>query len=164
MLEIVRSYNSNINMTSGVTGRTVKVAQNVFITEIYIGSDTSIKIQNFGTVGTVHNNYGTAALLAGVGGVYENIKTSAGTVGEMLGSVGDTPLLYKTADGEYLRADNEACKASTISNVQVMFPPLIYVEITGAGNSSGERHDYKYALTAKAGETVTLKSGAYELG
>ena len=43
-------------------------------------------------------------------------------------------------------------------------PPLIYVEITGAGNSSGERHDYKYALTAKAGETVTLKSGAYELG
>ena len=82
----------------------------------------------------------------------------------MLGSVGDTPLLYKTADGEYLRADNEACKASTISNVQVMFPPLIYVEITGAGNSSGERHDYKYALTVKAGETVTLKSGAYELG
>ena len=164
MLEIVRSYNSNINMTSGVTGRTVKVAKNVFITEIYIGSDTSIKIQNYGTVGTVHNNYGTAALLAGVGGVYENIKTSAGTVGEMLGSVGDTPLLYKTADGEYLRADNEACKASTISNVQVMFPPLIYVEITGAGNSSGERHDYKYALTAKAGETVTLESGAYELG
>ena len=45
-----------------------------------------------------------------------------------------------------------------------MFPPLIYVEITGAGNSSGERHDYKYALTAKAGKTVTLESGAYELG
>ena len=164
MLEIVRSYNSNINMTSGVTGRTVKVAKNVFITEIYIGSNTSIKIQNYGTVGTVHNNYGTAALLAGVGGVYENIKTSAGTVGEMLGVQNGTPLLYKTEGGEYLRADSEACKASTISNVQVMFPPLIYVEITGAGNSSGERHDYKYALTAKAGETVTLKSGAYELG
>lgn len=164
MLEIVRSYNSNINMTSGVTDRTVKVAKNVFITEIYIGSNTSIKIQNYGTVGTVHNNYGTAALLAGVGGVYENIKTSAGTVGEMLGVQIGTPLLYKTEDGEYLRADSEACKAKTISNVQVMFPPLSYVMIKGAGNYSGENHDLRYALTVKAGETVTLQSDAYQTG
>ena len=165
-LEIVKSYSGTINVNiSGSCIIWIGGGQN---TAVSVGgirvSGGSVSIRNYGTVGKVHQTSGTVALIGYKGGVYETIETETGTVGEMLGSVGDTPLLYKTADGEYLRADNEACKASTISNVQVMFPPLIYVEITGAGNSSGERHDYKYALTAKAGETVTLKSGAYELG
>ena len=165
-LEIVKSYSGTINVNiSGSCIIWIGGGQN---TAVSVGgirvSGGSVSIRNYGTVGKVHQTSGTVALIGYKGGVYETIETETGTVGEMLGSVGDTPLLYKTADGEYLRADNEACKASTISNVQVMFPPLIYVEITGAGNSSGERHDYKYALTAKAGETVTLESGAYELG
>ena len=165
-LEIVKSYSGTINVNiSGSCIIWIGGGQN---TAVSVGgirvSGGSVSIRNYGTVGKVHQTSGTVALIGYKGGIYETIETDTGTVGEMLGSVGDTPLLYKTADGEYLRADNEACKASTISNVQVMFPPLIYVEITGAGNSSGERHDYKYALTAKAGETVTLKSGAYELG
>ena len=166
LLEIVKSYSGTINVNiSGSCIIWIGGGQN---TAVSVGgirvSGGSVSIRNYGTVGKVHQTSGTVALIGYKGGVYETIETETGTVGEMLGSVGDTPLLYKTADGEYLRADNEACKPSTISNVQVMFPPLIYVEITGAGNSSGERHDYKYALTAKAGETVTLESGAYELG
>ena len=165
-LEIVKSYSGTINVNiSGSCIIWIGGGQNTAVSVDGIRvSGGSVSIRNHGTVGKVHQTSGTVALIGYKGGMYETIETDTGTVGEMLGSVGDTPLLYKTADGEYLRADNEACKASTISNVQVMFPPLIYVEITGAGNSSGERHDYKYALTAKAGETVTLKSGAYELG
>ena len=165
-LEIVKSYSGTINVN--ISGSCIIWIGGGRNTEVSVDgirvSGGSVSIRNYGTVGKVHQTSGTIALIGYKGGIYETIETDTGTVGEMLGSVGDTPLLYKTADGEYLRADNEACKASTISNVQVMFPPLIYVEITGAGNSSGERHDYKYALTAKAGETVTLESGAYELG
>ena len=165
-LEIVKSYSGTINVN--ISGSCIIWIGGGRNTEVSVDgirvSGGSVSIRNHGTVGKVHQTSGTVALIGYKGGMYETIETDTGTVGEMLGSVGDTPLLYKTADGEYLRADNEACKASTISNVQVMFPPLIYVEITGAGNSSGERHDYKYALTVKAGETVTLKSGAYELG
>lgn len=127
-------------------------------------SGGSVSIRNHGTVGKVHQTSGTVALIGYKGGMYETIETDTGTVGEMLGVPTGTPLLYKTEGGEYLRADNEACKAKTISNVQVMFPPLSYVEITGAGNSSGEAHDLRYALTVKAGETVTLRSDAYQTG
>ena len=169
--EAVADFNSSetsteINFLSTLYGTvsiektgTVRIAEGVYIQVVNVG-DCDVTIWNDGKI-TNLNAYSSTTLRGSKTGTYGKItnRTEGGTVGDLLFRVNSNSAYYVTEDLQWI--SRAAASGSSISEVQVLYSPFTYIEITGDGVKEATDEADKYTLTAIRGDTVTLDVATY---
>ena len=169
--EAVADFNSSetsteINFLSTLYGTvsiektgTVRMAEGVTIQVMNVG-DYDVTIWNDGEI-TILNAYSSTALRGSRTGTYGKItnRTEGGTVGDLLFRVNNNSAYYVTEKLQWI--SRAAASGSSISEVQVLYSPFTYIEITGDGVKEATDEADKYTLTAIRGDTVTLDVATY---
>ena len=169
--EAVADFNSSetsteINFLSTLYGTvsiektgTVRIAEGVYIQVVNVG-DCDVTIWNDGEI-TNLNAYSSTTLRGSKTGTYGKItnRTEGGTVGDLLFRVNNNSAYYVTEDLQWI--SRAAASGSSISEVQVLYSPFTYIEITGDGVKEATDEADKYTLTAIRGDTVTLDVATY---
>lgn len=169
--EAVADFNSSetsteINFLSTLYGTvsiektgTVRIAEGVTIQVVNVG-DCDVTIWNDGEI-TNLNAYSSTTLRGSKTGTYGKItnRTEGGTVGDLLFRVNNNSAYYVTEDLQWI--SRAAASGSSISEVQVLYSPFTYIEITGDGVKEATDEADKYTLTAIRGDTVTLDVATY---
>ena len=169
--EAVADFNSSetsteINFLSTLYGTvsiektgTVRIAEGVYIQVVNVG-DCDVTIWNDGEI-TNHNAYSSTTLRGSKTGTYGKItnRTEGGTVGDLLFRVNNNSAYYVTEKLQWI--SRAAASGSSISEVQVLYSPFTYIEITGDGVKEATDEADKYTLTAIRGDTVTLDVATY---
>lgn len=171
--EAVADFNSSetsteINFLSTLYGTvsiektgTVRIAEGVYIQVVNVG-DCDVTIWNDGEI-TNLNAYSSTTLRGSKTGTYGKItnRTEGGTVGDLLFRVNNNSAYYVTEKLQWI--SRAAASGSSISEVQVLYSPFTYIEITGDGVKEATDEADKYTLTALRGETVTLDVATYSI-
>ena len=171
--EAVADFNSSetsteINFLSTLYGTvsiektgTVRIAEGVYIQVVNVG-DCDVTIWNDGEI-TNLNAYSSTTLRGSKTGTYGKItnRTEGGTVGDLLFRVNNNSAYYVTEKLQWI--SRAAASGSSISEVQVLYSPFTYIEITGDGIKKASDEADKYKLTALRGETVTLDVATYSI-
>ncbi len=169
--EAVADFNSSetsteINFLSTLYGTvsiektgTVRMAEGVTIQVMNVG-DYDVTIWNDGEI-TILNAYSSTTLRGSRTGFYGTInnQTAGGTVGDLLFRVNNNSAYYVTEKLQWI--SRAAASGSSISEVQVLYSPFTYIEITGDGVKEATDEADKYTLTAIRGDTVTLDVATY---
>ena len=169
--EAVADFNSSetsteINFLSTLYGTvsiektgTVRIAEGVYIQVVNVG-DCDVTIWNDGEI-TNLNAYSSTTLRGSKTGTYGKItnRTEGGTVGDLLFRVNNNSAYYVTEKLQWI--SRAAASGSSISEVQVLYSPFTYIEITGDGVKEATDEADKYTLTAIRGDTVTLDVATY---
>ena len=169
--EAVADFNSSetsteINFLSTLYGTvsiektgTVRIAEGVTIQVVNVG-DCDVTIWNDGEI-TNLNAYSSTTLRGSKTGTYGKItnRTEGGTVGDLLFRVNNNSAYYVTEKLQWI--SRAAASGSSISEVQVLYSPFTYIEITGDGVKEATDEADKYTLTAIRGDTVTLDVATY---
>ena len=169
--EAVADFNSSetsteINFLSTLYGTvsiektgTVRMAEGVTIQVVNVG-DCDVTIWNDGEI-TNLNAYSSTTLRGSKTGFYGKItnQTEGGTVGDLLFRVNNNSAYYVTEKLQWI--SRAAASGSSISEVQVLYSPFTYIEITGDGVKEATDEADKYTLTAIRGDTVTLDVATY---
>ena len=169
--EAVADFNSSetsteINFLSTLYGTvsiektgTVRIAEGVYIQVVNVG-DCDVTIWNDGEI-TNLNAYSSTTLRGSKTGTYGKItnRTEGGTVGDLLFRVNSNSAYYVTEKLQWI--SRAAASGSSISEVQVLYSPFTYIEITGDGVKEATDEADKYTLTAIRGDTVTLDVATY---
>ena len=169
--EAVADFNSSetsteINFLSTLYGTvsiektgTVRMAEGVTIQVVNVG-DCDVTIWNDGEI-TNLNAYSSTTLRGSKTGTYGKItnRTEGGTVGDLLFRVNNNSAYYVTEKLQWI--SRAAASGSSISEVQVLYSPFTYIEITGDGVKEATDEADKYTLTAIRGDTVTLDVATY---
>ena len=141
---------------------TVQVDEGVTVSKIAIADteNSVVTVVNQGTIRELTGYTGHVVLRSGTG-TYGRITNN--TSGDGAGSFlyrdrADKFCCYRSADGTWLRPD-EATQ-SAIQNVTVVYLPVASLAITGDQVTGG---DGSYALTAQAGEDITLGAAARDM-
>ena len=138
---------------------TVRIAEGVYIQVVNVG-DCDVTIWNDGEI-TNLNAYSSTTLRGSKTGTYGKItnRTEGGTVGDLLFRVNNNSAYYVTEKLQWI--SRAAASGSSISEVQVLYSPFTYIEITGDGVKEATDEADKYTLTAIRGDTVTLDVATY---
>ena len=122
--------------------------------------DCDVTIWNDGEI-TNLNAYSSTTLRGSKTGTYGKItnRTEGGTVGDLLFRVNNNSAYYVTEKLQWI--SRAAASGSSISEVQVLYSPFTYIEITGDGVKEATDEADKYTLTAIRGDTVTLDVATY---
>lgn len=169
--EAVADFNSSetsteINFLSTLYGTvsiektgTVRIAEGVTIQVVNVG-DCDVTIWNDGEI-TNLNAYSSTTLRGSKTGTYGKItnRTEGGTVGDLLFRVNNNSAYYVTEKLQWI--SRAAASGSSISEVQVLYSPFTYIEITGDGVKEATDEADKYTLTAIRGDTVILDVATY---
>ena len=169
--EAVADFNSSetsteINFLSTLYGTvsiektgTVRIAEGVTIQVVNVG-DCDVTIWNDGEI-TNLNAYSSTTLRGSKTGFYGKItnQTEGGTVGDLLFRVNNNSAYYVTEKLQWI--SRAAASGSSISEVQVLYSPFTYIEITGDGVKEATDEADKYTLTAIRGDTVILDVATY---
>ncbi len=169
--EAVADFNSSetsteINFLSTLYGTvsiektgTVRMAEGVTIQVVNVG-DCDVTIWNDGEI-TNLNAYSSTTLRGSKTGFYGKItnQTEGGTAGDLLFRVNNNSAYYVTEKLQWI--SRAAASGSSISEVQVLYSPFTYIEITGDGVKEATDEADKYTLTAIRGDTVTLDVATY---
>lgn len=169
--EAVADFNSSetsteINFLSTLYGTvsiektgTVRIAEGVYIQVVNVG-DCDVTIWNDGEI-TNLNAYSSTTLRGSKTGTYGKItnRTEGGTVGDLLFRVNNNSAYYVTEKLQWI--SRAAASGSSISEVQVLYSPFTYIEITGDGVKEATDEADKYTLTVIRGDTVTLDVATY---
>ena len=169
--EAVADFNSSetsteINFLSTLYGTvsiektgTVRIAEGVTIQVVNVG-DCDVTIWNDGEI-TNLNAYSSTTLRGSKTGTYGKItnRTEGGTVGDLLFRVNNNSAYYVTKKLQWI--SRAAASGSSISEVQVLYSPFTYIEITGDGVKEATDEADKYTLTAIRGDTVILDVATY---
>ena len=169
--EAVADFNSSetsteINFLSTLYGTvsiektgTVRMAEGVTIQVVNVG-DCDVTIWNDGEI-TNLNAYSSTTLRGSKTGTYGKItnRTEGGTVGDLLFRVNNNSAYYVTEKLQWI--SRAAASGSSISEVQVLYSPFTYIEITGDGVKEATDEADKYTLTAIRGDTVILDVATY---
>ena len=169
--EAVADFNSSetsteINFLSTLYGTvsiektgTVRIAEGVTIQVVNVG-DCDVTIWNDGEI-TNLNAYSSTTLRGSKTGFYGKItnQTEGGTAGDLLFRVNNNSAYYVTEKLQWI--SRAAASGSSISEVQVLYSPFTYIEITGDGVKEATDEADKYTLTAIRGDTVTLDVATY---
>ena len=169
--EAVADFNSSetsteINFLSTLYGTvsiektgTVRIAEGVTIQVVNVG-DCDVTIWNDGEI-TNLNAYSSTTLRGSKTGTYGKITncTEGGTAGDLLFRVNNNSAYYVTEKLQWI--SRAAASGSSISEVQVLYSPFTYIEITGDGVKEATDEADKYTLTAIRGDTVTLDVATY---
>ena len=135
------------------------MAEGVTIQVVNVG-DCDVTIWNDGEI-TNLNAYSSTTLRGSKTGFYGKItnQTEGGTVGDLLFRVNNNSAYYVTEKLQWI--SRAAASGSSISEVQVLYSPFTYIEITGDGVKEATDEADKYTLTAIRGDTVTLDVATY---
>ena len=169
--EAVADFNSSetsteINFLSTLYGTvsiektgTVRMAEGVTIQVVNVG-DCDVTIWNDGEI-TNLNAYSSTTLRGSKTGTYGKItnRTEGGTVGDLLFRVNNNSAYYVTEKLQWI--SRAAASGSSISEVQVLYSPFTYIEITGDGVKEATDEADKYTLTVIRGDTVILDVATY---
>ena len=169
--EAVADFNSSetsteINFLSTLYGTvsiektgTVRIAEGVYIQVVNVG-DCDVTIWNDGEI-TNLNAYSSTTLRGSKTGTYGKItnRTEGGTVGDLLFRVNNNSAYYVTEKLQWI--SRAAASGSSISEVQVLYSPFTYIEITGDGVKEATDEADKYTLTVIRGDTVILDVATY---
>ena len=169
--EAVADFNSSetsteINFLSTLYGTvsiektgTVRIAEGVTIQVVNVG-DCDVTIWNDGEI-TNLNAYSSTTLRGSKTGTYGKItnRTEGGTVGDLLFRVNNNSAYYVTEKLQWI--SRAAASGSSISEVQVLYSPFTYIEITGDGVKEATDEADKYTLTVIRGDTVILDVATY---
>ena len=169
--EAVADFNSSetsteINFLSTLYGTvsiektgTVRIAEGVYIQVVNVG-DCDVTIWNDGEI-TNLNAYSSTTLRGSKTGTYGKITncTEGGTVGDLLFRVNNNSAYYVTEKLQWI--SRAAASGSSISEVQVLYSPFTYIEITGDGVKEATDEADKYTLTVIRGDTVILDVATY---
>ena len=169
--EAVADFNSSetsteINFLSTLYGTvsiektgTVRMAEGVTIQVVNVG-DCDVTIWNDGEI-TNLNAYSSTTLRGSKTGTYGKItnRTEGGTAGDLLFRVNNNSAYYVTEKLQWI--SRAAASGSSISEVQVLYSPFTYIEITGDGVKEATDEADKYTLTAIRGDTVILDVATY---
>lgn len=169
--EAVADFNSSetsteINFLSTLYGTvsiektgTVRMAEGVYIQVVNVG-DCDVTIWNDGEI-TNLNAYSSTTLRGSKTGTYGKItnRTEGGTVGDLLFRVNNNSAYYVTEKLQWI--SRAAASGSSISEVQVLYSPFTYIEITGDGVKEATDEADKYTLTVIRGDTVILDVATY---
>ena len=157
-IHFLRSFDRTVSINKAGT---VRLAEGKYITYMNVG-DYDVTIWNDGEI-TNLNAYSSTALRGSKTGTYGKItnRTEGGTVGDLLFGYTSNWAYYVTEDSRWI--SRAAASDSSISDVQVLYSPFTYIEITGTGVKAAPDEADKYKLTALRGETVTLDVATYSI-
>ena len=157
-IHFLRSFDRTVSINKAGT---VRLAEGKYITYMNVG-DYDVTIWNDGEI-TNLNVYSSTALRGSKTGTYGKItnRTEGGTVGDLLFGYTSNWAYYVTEDSRWI--SRAAASDSSISDVQVLYSPFTYIEITGTGVKAAPDEADKYKLTALRGETVTLDVATYSI-
>ena len=155
-IHFLRSFDRTVSINKAGT---VRLAEGKYITYMNVG-DYDVTIWNDGKI-TNLNAYSSTTLRGSKTGTYGKItnRTEGGTVGDLLFRVNSNSAYYVTEDLQWI--SRAAASGSSISEVQVLYSPFTYIEITGDGVKEATDEADKYTLTAIRGDTVTLDVATY---
>ena len=155
-IHFLRSFDRTVSINKAGT---VRLAEGKYITYMNVG-DYDVTIWNDGKI-TNLNAYSSTTLRGSKTGTYGKItnRTEGGTVGDLLFRVNNNSAYYVTEDLQWI--SRAAASGSSISEVQVLYSPFTYIEITGDGVKEATDEADKYTLTAIRGDTVTLDVATY---
>ena len=155
-IHFLRSFDRTVSINKAGT---VRLAEGKYITYMNVG-DYDVTIWNDGEI-TNLNAYSSTALRGSKTGTYGKItnRTEGGTVGDLLFRVNNNSAYYVTEKLQWI--SRAAASGSSISEVQVLYSPFTYIEITGDGVKEATDEADKYTLTAIRGDTVTLDVATY---
>ena len=155
-IHFLRSFDRTVSINKAGT---VRLAEGKYITYMNVG-DYDVTIWNDGEI-TNLNAYSSTALRGSKTGTYGKItnRTEGGTVGDLLFRVNNNSAYYVTEKLQWI--SRTAASGSSISEVQVLYSPFTYIEITGDGVKEATDEADKYTLTAIRGDTVTLDVATY---
>ena len=155
-IHFLRSFDRTVSINKAGT---VRLAEGKYITYMNVG-DYDVTIWNDGKI-TNLNAYSSTTLRGRKTGTYGKItnRTEGGTVGDLLFRVNSNSAYYVTEDLQWI--SRAAASGSSISEVQVLYSPFTYIEITGDGVKEATDEADKYTLTAIRGDTVTLDVATY---
>ena len=155
-IHFLRSFDRTVSINKAGT---VRLAEGKYITYMNVG-DYDVTIWNDGKI-TNLNAYSSTTLRGSKTGTYGKItnRTEGGTVGDLLFRVNSNSAYYVTEDLQWI--SRAAASGPSISEVQVLYSPFTYIEITGDGVKEATDEADKYKLTALRGETVILDVATY---
>ena len=155
-IHFLRSFDRTVSINKAGT---VRLAEGKYITYMNVG-DYDVTIWNDGKI-TNLNAYSSTTLRGSKTGTYGKItnRTEGGTVGDLLFRVNNNSAYYVTEKLQWI--SRAAASGSSISEVQVLYSPFTYIEITGDGVKEATDEADKYTLTAIRGDTVTLDVATY---
>ena len=157
-IHFLRSFDRTVSINKAGT---VRLAEGKYITYMNVG-DYDVTIWNDGKI-TNLNAYSSTTLRGSKTGTYGKItnRTEGGTVGDLLFRVNSNSAYYVTEKLRWI--SRTAASGSSISEVQVLYSPFTYIEITGDGVKAATDEADKYKLTALRGETVILDVATYSI-
>ena len=157
-IHFLRSFDRTVSINKAGT---VRLAEGKYITYMNVG-DYDVTIWNDGKI-TNLNAYSSTTLRGSKTGTYGKItnRTEGGTVGDLLFRVNSNSAYYVTEKLQWI--SRTAASGSSISEVQVLYSPFTYIEITGDGVKAATDEADKYKLTALRGETVILDVATYSI-
>ena len=155
-IHFLRSFDRTVSINKAGT---VRLAEGKYITYMNVG-DYDVTIWNDGKI-TNLNAYSSTTLRGSKTGTYGKItnRTEGGTVGDLLFRVNNNSAYYVTEKLQWI--SRAAASGSSISEVQVLYSPFTYIEITGDGVKEATDEADKYTLTVIRGDTVILDVATY---